>query len=121
MVFKTIQYNTDFMKNIDDELLNGLIYLNDNIPDDLQNRLTRNISGFRKSRREFVYYHEDILKKIWDQRYVIDSCNGVDATMEKKIEFVMEFIEKYPQFKKFVKGINYYNKNLEVVSFEELK
>ncbi len=121
MVFKTIEYDTDLMRNMDDELLNELIYLNDNIPDDLSAKLLNNNDKFDKERSIFITYHEDVLKKMWKQRYVLDQCKCMDEVSEKDIKFVMEFIEKYPQFKKFVKGINYYNKDLEVVRFEELK
>ena len=39
-------------------LLNELIYLNDNIPNNLQSELTDNIPGYGEKRRNFIYYHE---------------------------------------------------------------
>ena len=120
-MFKTLEYNFEYIKNIPKEILDELINLNDVIPDNITRQLSRNIPIFGEKRSNYVYNNNDLMGEYQYNRARIKSSDDYDIIQKENFNFALEFLDKYPQFKKLVKGINYYNKDLEVVRFEELQ
>ena len=121
MVFKTFEYNFEYMENITKEILDELINLNDVIPDNITRQLSRNIPIFEEKRSNYVYNNSDLMGEYQYNRARIKSSDDYDIIQKENFNFALEFLDKHPQIKKLVKGINYYNKDLEVVRFEELQ
>ena len=120
-MFKTLEYNFEYIKNIPKEILDELINLNDVIPDNITRQLSRNIPIFEEKRSNYIYNNSNLMGEYQYNRARIKSSDDYNIIQKENFNFALEFLDKYPQFKKIVKGIKYYNESLKVVRFEELK
>ena len=104
-IFKIARYNEELMKNLPNDLLAELITLEDVIPDNISLFLDKNNHIYNKERSLFLEYHMDIVHKMYAARAKIKELLKTDDSAD--FYAVLEFIEKYPQFKILVDHVEY--------------
>lgn len=104
MILKYTRCDKDFIKNMPSKLLAELIVLDDIIPDDLQSALIRNNELFNNERRHVIYRNNDLCIKTDELRYEKYQLSTYDYLNYETDENI-EFIKKYPQFKRIVDHI----------------
>ena len=109
--------NLDLIKNLPPVLQGELILFEDVIPDDIANAIYFHDPFYKKERHDFLNYRADLLQKIYQFRHKRRRLSENDNSITVDTNLNVEFIKKYPQFKQLIEGIEYWDKNLNVLKF----
>lgn len=117
---KFSMFNVDFIKNMPSELLSELITLNDAIPSNLRVCVGNHNTLFDKERRKFIRgltRNNPIMIAMAKERGKSRKMD-VNTLINYSTELDLEFIEKYPQFREIIKGIEYCDEYLNTIKVE---
>ena len=123
-----IIYDQEYIENMPKDVLEELIYLDDGIPNPIRSKLSRYNPEYRKRRAEYIYTHEDVMKKQWalegkiwgGRKDEIRSEEEYEARKRKEYRYCIYFFYNYPQFEKIVKGLGDVNKHGKIIRLRDL-
>lgn len=106
MVFKFALKDNEFIKNLPEDLFNGLLNYNGAIPDDLYAILYKFNPEWGKLRYDRENSSWTLLSRVYMRRAKYDKLFeeiGQDALLQDTIDFIIQ----YPQYKCLIKYIDY--------------
>ncbi|MDD5959628.1 MAG: hypothetical protein PUC09_03170 [Methanobrevibacter wolinii] len=106
MVFKFFIHDNEFIKNLPEDLFNGLLNYNGAIPDDLRSSLSIFNSEFKKQRDLRENGSWTLLSRVYMRRAKYDKLFeeiGMDAQLQDEVDFVIQ----YPQYKCLINCVAY--------------
>ena len=106
MVFKFALKDNEFIKNLPEDLFNGLLNYNGAISDQLYSRLSTFNPEFKKQRSLRENGSWTLLSRVYMRRAKYDKLFeeiGQDALLQDTIDFIIQ----YPQYKCLIKYIDY--------------
>ena len=95
---KSVITDHELIKNMPEDMLNELIYLEDIIPDDLYSVLAWWNHDYAKAREDFLYTRPNLLYDMQMERFKRENLN-ISEKYDFMAEETLRFFEKYPQFK----------------------
>ena len=121
-ILKFVAPDKEAIKNMPSDLLSELIVLNEVIPDHLKNLMMDNNRLFDRERRKFIHSlkRDDPILREMGKRRVESKKLLADDYIQKTLEYDLEFLEKYPQFKSLFKCINHMDDDANIVGSEPL-
>ena len=112
---KFTQFNLDLIKNLPSDMINELIFLEDVIPDGIGSTIAFHDEFFKKGRGDFINYRPDILSKMYKARALRKERAETEGIINTRTDENVNFIKKYPQFKRLIDSIAFENNDSEVI------
>ena len=106
MKVRSLVFDVDFLKNVDDSFFENLLYLKEPIPMNIKMVVMDYIPNFNDKRLAAFGDDKNFMKQIRKERLVSRKLNHIDAR-EYHNDLALEFIKKHPEFAPIIKEVRY--------------
>lgn len=114
MIRKMLVPDYDYIKNMSENQLIELAYINDGIPSRIMMYVMTVFPDFKRARKYASWDHEEFVDMdIAERRKTLKM--EIFAAQRYKEQNAINFLKRYPQFKGIAKGIQYWDTNIEKV------
>lgn len=107
--------NLDLIGDLPQDMRDELTYLEDVIPDNLMSTIYTHDDIYKKQRHDFLNYRPDLLRRMYEARRRRRRLSEKEYFMNVRTDENIEFIKKYPQFKKLICSIKFKDENRDTV------
>ena len=108
MLRRVLVPNYEFIKNMDGDLFDEFINLEDDLPNYIC-RYVRKVFPNLNSLRIKAEINNPNLENFDTTERAISRKMDLIESQEFKIQFALDFLEKYPQFRGIIKSVKYYD------------
>lgn len=108
MKVRSLVFDVDFLKNVEDTFLEKLLYLKEPIPLNIKMFIMDYIPNFNNKRFAAFGEDEKFMNQIRKERFVARKLNHLEAR-EYHNDLALDFIERHPEFAPIIKEVKYIN------------
>ena len=103
-MFRVLIPNYEFVENWSEDQLNDFLATPSGIPYEIM-AIVRKVFSDVNTKRKFVYFDNPNLKELDQDERAVTYDLSIDEAMDYHINYALDFLEKYPQFKPMIKGV----------------